>query len=293
MFSAKGIRKVALAAFAGVMGLAAAQSMAAPFVTISLLGRVTGSGNPFTNNVTVTSGQTVDYAVQYQLGTEGSVNPFASNTTITHWVASADAPDPNGDNPDPVDPTAGLGSIRFSLFETNGLNPKSSLNSSARAGTSNPAGQTYGAWNAGTGSGNGTRTARADGGFDDIGTAFIRVAGTFDGIAADGVTREQVIVNDPANTASRFTVTGTPGTSLLQVGTQGLATNALFLGFRWRDAGGAAVNTTISVQNQLDSAAAGNPIAVLQPLSVTIAPEPTSLALLGVAGLGLMRRRKA
>jgi len=295
MFSAKGISKLALAAFAGVMGLSAVSASAAPFVTISLLGRpvVGGVGTgAYSDNVTVTSGQQVEYAVQFKLAPEGSTNPFSSNTTITDWVASADAPDP--DTGDPVaDPTAGLGSIRFSLFETNGANPKASFVNTARAGQSNPAGQTYGGWNQGTGQGPGTLTPRADGGNDVIGTAFIRTAGTFDGIAADGTTLETVTVNNPTNAASRMTVTGTPGTANVQIGTQGLLGTNLFLGLRWRDAGGGPINTTISVQNQLDSAAAGNPIAIFQPLAVTITPEPTGLALLGVAGLGLVRRRKA
>jgi len=285
MFSAKGMKMLALAAFAGVMGFSAAQSIAAPFMTVKLLGRVTGSGASFTSSVNLTStAQTVDYEVQFTLAPEGTTNPFADHTTIGDWVTSVPAPDAG----DPVspDPTSGASAIRFSLSQTSGSPPKANFNQTAAANTTN-----NGAWNNNSGVSNGTPTARGDGALDLIGVTLIRASGTFDGIDASG-NPAPVLVTNPTNSKSKFQVQGT-GSGVVDVGTKGLVGTDLFLGLRWLDAQGADVNTTVNVTQQQASAAAGNPIVAFQGLTVNVAPEPTGLALLGVAGLGLIRRRKA
>jgi len=300
MFSAKGISKLALAAFAGVMGLSAVSASAAPFVTVSLLGRITGTTNALSSSVSLTStAQTVDYVVQFQLAPEGSTNPFASNPTIINWVPSVNAADQG--QPTPTDPTSGLAALRFSLFENSGASPRATFPTTPAAATTNPlvADGDGGSWVRGSGASVGTLTARGDGANDVIGVALIRAAGTFDGIA-DDESLEKVFVTKPngtpnggvgSSTLGKFSVQSA-GTGAVSIGTKGLLGTDLFLGLRWLDAGGAAVNSTISVQQQLDSAAAGNPIVVFQPLSITVAPEPTGLALLGVAGVGLIRRRR-
>jgi len=297
MFSAKGISKLAIAAFAGVMGLNVVSASAAPFVTVNLLARPNGTAQPFSSSVTLSVGQTADYAVQFVLSASGSTNPFATNTTIGTWVESADAPfagDPA------IDPTSGLGSIVFSLSQTNGGSPRVNFPQNAAQNTTNPTSAeaitaggvgNEGSWLGGVGASGGTVTARGDGANDVIGVAFIRQAGTFDGIDASG-TPITVQVNNSGSTKSRF-VAQTSGVGTVVIGTKGLAVGALLGGMRWRDGGGAAVNTTISNSQQAASVLAGNPIINFNSLAITVTPEPTGLALLGVAGLGLVRRRKA
>jgi hypothetical protein len=289
---------MAFAAFVCVIGLATVSASAAPFITVNLLARKTGSGNPFSSSVTLAPGETADYAVSFVLSPSGSTNPFATNTTIGTWVESADAPQAG----DPaIDPTSGLGSIRFSLSQNSGQAGRVTFTQTASGNTTNPTAAesignggtgTEGSWTAGTGAGNGALTARGDGAQDLIGVAFIRQAGTFDGIDASG-TPISVEVNNKANSKSRFTAQAFPGTSTLSIGTQGLLATDPPGGMRWRDGGGAAENTTISNPQQTASTTAGNPIIQYNSLSVTVTPEPTSLALLGVAGFGLIRRRKA
>jgi len=283
------------------MGLSAVSASAAPFVTVNLLGRITGSGQPFSSSVSPAVGQTVDYAVQYILGPAGSTNPFASNQTVTAWVTSAPAP-LTGDPP--VDPTSGLGSLKFSIFETSGASPRLGVaagsGGSAASQATNPDSATDlanggdgtdGSWTKGTGSSNGVSTARGDGANDLIGATFIRAAGTFDGI--DGSNQPVTVqINNSASTKSRLTVQ-TSGNGVVSIGTKGALGTDIIAGLRWRDGSGNAVNTTITKSQEDASVTAGNPIIVFNGLNVSVAPEPTSLALLGVAGLGLMRRRKA
>jgi hypothetical protein len=307
MFSAKGIRKVALAAFAGVSGLTAMQASAAPFMTASLLGRIHGSANPFTSTVNLTStSQTVDYVVQFQLSPEGSTNPFAANSTITNWVTSVNAPNP-GKQPSTT-PTSGLAGFRFSLSGSGTAKPSITnfVNGAYTAPTTVTGG---GLWGAGTGSSGGSEFIRGDGGRDLRGVALIRTAGTFDGIGTGSpealkvvsITNPDVAFDDggtpgdPSDDILDSAITvASAGTGVFAISTDGLLATDLFLGMRWRDAGNTAdVNSTINVSSQTAGAAASNPIVVFNPLTINVAPEPTGLALLGIAGLGLIRRRQA
>src|SRR5687768_9242410 len=110
MSSAIGKKSLALAV-AGVLGSTAITASAAPFLTVSLVGRVQGSADSFSSTVVAGAGDVIEYQVQTQLGAEESVNPYAGatntalTTTISNWVPS------NGS----TSPTAGLNQARFSL----------------------------------------------------------------------------------------------------------------------------------------------------------------------------------
>ena len=54
---------------------------AAPFLTVSLTARLTGSGNPFTSSIDVATGQTYDYQVAFLLAPVGTSNVHPSGTT--------------------------------------------------------------------------------------------------------------------------------------------------------------------------------------------------------------------
>jgi MYXO-CTERM domain-containing protein len=277
---------VVCALFASIIGVGAASADAAPFLTVTLLGRITGSGQPFSNTVVVTStSQTVDYAVQFQLAPSGTNNAFSPNRTIGTWIPSTPAPDPG----DPtINPTSGLNSLRFSLSQTaSAPGVKATFTQTAAAGTTN-----NGSWVAGTGAKNGTLTARGDGATDLIDVAFIRAAGTFDGIDTSS-NPVVVTVNNTSSTKSRFAVQslGT-GPGVVSIGLKGLTTVDLFTGMRWQPN---SVSTTLDVGEQNSAVAAGNPLIVFNGLTLVPEPNGASVGIAGVAALGaagLRRRRR-
>src|SRR5687767_1349036 len=93
--SGKSLAALAVAASAAAAGLAAPSSVqGAPYLHVSLVGRIQGSGQPHGSSVAVLPGDVVDYAVRVQVAPEGTVNPHAGTTpaavttTITNWIPS-------------------------------------------------------------------------------------------------------------------------------------------------------------------------------------------------------------
>lgn len=275
--NSKRIAALALAAAAGLTASRSAQ--AAPFMTARLLGS-TSAGGPFTSSVNVTAGQTVFYQVQITLGAEGSTNTSATSPTITNWVPSNGA----------TTPTAGLQSLFFSLTQSTGDSIQSNF-SSGLAGTTTGGGT----WGAGTGSSVGTPTARGNGNNNLLNVRLFRESGNFDGVAGTPVAVGEATGSEALETltiaAGSFTIAsgGTSGSVKLDL--TGFTPTTIIAAYRWRTAANDQnVNYSQNANSQSVSTTAGDPIIVFQPLALV--PEPATLGLLGVAGLGLLARRK-
>lgn len=235
--------------------IAATTDTPPPYLTVSLLGSVHGSGDPFSASLAVDAGDVVDYIVQVQLGVELTSNPYAGaafTRTITNWVPS------NGS----TSPTAGLQSLGFSLTQSAAAGTIQSDFSSGITGTTTGGGS----WGAGLGSSNGAITARGNGYHDLTLARLIRPIGNFDGIASDETPEVLPI-------ASGFFDIATSGTqTAVNIDFSGFAENALVAGYRWRNAdNSASVNYTQTISQQAASVAAGQPIIKFNPLTLTSA----------------------
>ena len=281
------IKGLASAAVLAGIGLAVQPVSAAPFITVNLLGRVSGTTAPFTNSVTLAPGQTLQYVVEYQLAPAGTTNAFAgeaSTQTINQWKPS---------------PGYGLNSLFFSLNQPAG-NPGITVdfNNQIAALATPPAGDPLdpdpasSGWADGSGASRGTITPRGDGNDDLLAIRLFRKAGNFDGIAVDGSSRE--VIRLAAGTAP---VVGGSGPSTLNMNLLGFPDNPqnpdpIVATYRWRNAGDTedtTYNQTLSQQQA--SVLGGDPIIVYNNL--TLVPEPGTLSLVFTAGaIGLLARRR-
>src|SRR5262245_60027099 len=97
---------------------------ASPLVTISLLGRVTGSGNPFSSHVgtIVSPGESIDFELVVKMAPIGTTNTQGANTrTITSLTLGVDGL--NSTKHDIVNVTNGYGTetnLNQALTFTNG-----------------------------------------------------------------------------------------------------------------------------------------------------------------------------
>jgi hypothetical protein len=277
--SNKRIAAVALAA-AGVAGLAGSTASAAPFLTARLLGSTTGPGGPFSSSVNVTAGDTVNYQVQITLGAEGASNATAAQT-IVNWVPS------NGS----TSPTAGLQSLLFSLTQSSADGIQSNFTSGV-AGTSTGGGT----WGAGVGSTVGTATARGNGNNNLLNVRLFRESGNFDGVAGTPTTIGQAdpspaVLETLTIAAGSFTIASGGAGGTVNLDLTGFTAGQIIAAYRWRTADNSTnINYNETTNSQNNSTTAADPIIVFQPLQLV--PEPATLGLLGVAGLGLLARRR-
>ena len=276
--------KLVSAAAAVLTGFGAGSADAAPYLHIDLLGRIQGSGQPFSSAVDVSLGSVVEYAIQIQLGTEGAVNPFpigAQFRTITNWIPS------NGG----TTPTAGLNNLQFSLSQENvpgtsqvDFNP--GLTATTTGGAS---------WAGGVGPNPGTLTPRGNGNNDLIKVFLTRPAGDFDGIAANPAAPPDELQEKLIIATGTFTVTavGNPHTSVVDIGLKGFTSLNTNSAIRWRNASNTMNLSYISRTSEQDaSVAGGDPIIRYTGLTL---PEPgtgiTAITLLAAGFLGRRGRR--
>jgi MYXO-CTERM domain-containing protein len=265
--SKKSACTLALAVAAG----AAAPSVveAAPFLTVSIWGRVQGSGASFGQTVVFNGSEVVEYEIRVKLGAEDSVNSYAgataaaTTTTISNWIPS------NGS----VSPTSGLNQVRFNLV-------------SAGAATFGASATAAAGWADAPGNSGGTPAGdRLDG------LNLIRAAGNFDGIAPDE-SQETLTVASGVFTAVGFGPIWPTATGGTFTATTVLAT------LRWRnDANGANINynpTQLQQTNSTTGTAQGgnaiDPIIIYEPLN---APEPGALGIIALGALACRRRRRS
>ena len=267
--SKRSVRALALAVAAGAAGLAGASvAEAAPFLTVSLWGRVQGSGNAFSATpwIVAAPGDTVEYEIRVELGAEDSVNPYAgptstsTTTTISNWVPS------NGS----TSPTSGLNQVRFHIVSDGG------------ASFTSPATPAAG-WADAPGNSPGTPAGdRLDG------INLIRAAGNFAGIAPDGNPQVMTIASGV------FDVVGF-GFVRTSISGGGFTTTTVLATMRWRnDANSSNVNYNPTVLQQTNSttgtAQGGNvvdPVIVYDPI-----PEPGPLGGIALTALAAGRRQR-
>jgi len=241
---------VALLAFVGT-------ASAAPFITVSLEGRVTGSGDPFSSTVAVSAGDTIDYRVTFTMAPVGTTNTNpagTTNDTILSYNPSSPASTSNG-----------LNNIKLSLSQSTADEIQVDFNAPTLDGN----------FDEPPGASSGVDTNRGNGNSNVIGIASTATAGSFLGIAAPNTPVETLLFSGTAQVTS----SGTSGTA--QIGIQGIL--GTFFGMKYNNS--ATYNGTSTQQN------GSQPPVAFENLVLT--PEPGSLALLGLAGLGLIRRRRA
>lgn len=126
------------------MGAGAIAANAAPLMNVSVLGRVTGSGDPFSSTVTITNaGANLDYQVVLTMAAVNTQNVQGATTrTITSLTA----------------PNDGVNSLSLKITELAAAPAQANLAALALAN----------GWGDGTGAGGGTPTARSGGVGNDL-----------------------------------------------------------------------------------------------------------------------------
>lgn len=272
----RGARRPSVSAAALVIGagslLMAACSpsaSASPFLTVTLLGSVHGSGDPYSSRVFVQTGDTIDYVIQVQLAVQGATNANAPSAyqTITQWKPSKGA----------NELTSGLQNVSFSLTQTATAGTIQSNFTSSLTGTTTGGGT----WGAGTGSMFGTRVNRGNGNRDLRSIALMREAGNFDGIAND-LSPELLTI---ANGSFKIASTGT--TTTLDISFIGYPDPSIVACFRWFDPSDSSTRNYNAVTNsQSASVANGDPLIVLNGLTLSpagSAPEPGTFGTLAIS----------
>ena len=269
--SKKSARALALAVAAGAATIAAPHiAEAAPFLTVSLWGRVQGSGGAFSEFFFATPGEIIEYEIRAQLGAEDSVNPYAgataaaTTTTISNWVPS------NGS----TTPTSGLNQVRFHIISDCAAN-------FASGATPAPG------WADAPGNSPGTPNGdRLDG------VNLIRAAGNFAGIAPDGNPQVLTVATGVFEVVGFSTFLLNPVRPSIAGG--GFTSTTILATMRFRnDANTANINYNPTVLQQTNSttgaAQGGN---IIDPIIIYGVPEPGALGIIALGALACRRRRR-
>ncbi len=263
------------------LGCCAPKASADPFLTARLLGSTTGPDGAFSSSIHVSAGDTVNYQVQITLGAEGAHNTTAG-ATITDWVPSNAA----------TSPTSGLQSLLFSLTQSGADSIQSNFSGGVSGTTTGG-----GTWGAGTGSATGTPTARGNGNNNLLNVRLIRETGNYDGVAGTPIANGEA---DPTPAVLETLTIGTGSFIIESSGTSGtvnldltgFAASQTIATIRWRVS--ASQNTYATAMENVGAENAsvtnGDPIIIFQPLQLV--PEPSSLGVLNIGALGLLRRRR-
>jgi hypothetical protein len=176
-------------------------AMAAPFVTVSLLGRVYDPADPnpvplgpgWSSVVGVKAGDKIQYELIAQMAPVGTVNNAGGvATTITSLAGPYDQVVFVGDPPAPVTVTVfpnGIQSLKFNIFQaaTDGVQV-SLTNTTSGVGM-------HDQWQGGLGGSRGTLRDRGNGKFDIVDLRVAQTPGVFVGVPANNTTAPVLLVN--------------------------------------------------------------------------------------------------
>lgn len=238
-------------------GLLAGSASAAPLFNIAVEASLTPAG-PYSSTVTAVPGATYYFRV---IGQESALNTSNTQSGTTRTITSYGTND-------------GSNSLSFNLADA-GANPSQASFTSVSLATPSTVPAASKSWN-GSSSANAGTIASADGGASNTVTGIrpIHAAGEFSGGSVSDVIEIGQFTISPNNILS--------GLSSQIAATFGGTLSTL----RINNGTAIAINSTTE--------GGSDPVLSFTPLTLSTVPEPTTLALAGLASFGLLgRRRKA
>jgi hypothetical protein len=206
-------RTTVVLAMAALIALApAVGALAAPIVTVSLLGRVYDPADPspaplgpgWSSVVAVKAGDKIQYVLIAQMAPVTTVNNAGGvATTITSLAGPYDEVVYVGDPPEPVTVTVfpnGIQSLKFNIFQAAADGVQVSLTNAISSIAMDDQ------WKGASGWTRGTLRARGNGKFDIVDLRVIQAPGVFVGVPADNTTEPVLLVNT-TGTGGRLPVT--------------------------------------------------------------------------------------
>lgn len=180
----------------------AAGALAAPFVTVSILGRVYDPAHPtptpldsgWSSVIGVKAGDKIQYELIAQMAPVGTVNNTGVGTTITSLAGPAVEGDPG---------VNGIQGLKFNIYQaaTDGVQVSLPISTTAIAMDDQ--------WKGASGWTRGTQRDRGNGKFDIVDFRVVQAPGVFVGVPAANTTEPVLLANTTNTTSGRLPVTFT------------------------------------------------------------------------------------